>query len=71
MEKQSFWIKFKNPGTIVSLASLVILILTTNGFNVDNEKVMTTIKALCSIAIYLGAMNNPDTPGLDLPELKK
>ncbi len=59
--------RLKNPGTIVTLVSLVVLILTTNGFEVDSEKIMVTVKALCSIGVILGMLNNPDTPGLDLP----
>lgn len=59
--------RFKNPGTIITLVSLVLLALTTNGVSVDNEKVMTTVKCLCSAGVILGILNNPDTPGLDLP----
>lgn len=63
--------RFKNPGTILTLASLVVLILTTNGVEVDSERVMTTVRALCSIGVVLGILNDPTTPGLDLPFIKK
>lgn len=63
--------RLKNPGSIITLASLVILILTTNGIELDSEKIMTTIKAICSIGVILGILNNPDTEGLDLPFLTK
>lgn len=56
-----------NTGTIISITSLVILILTTNGVHIDSNKIMVTIKALCSIGVILGALNNPNTKGLDIP----
>lgn len=62
--------RLKNPGTVISLVSLVILILTTNGVQIDNEKVMTTVKAVCSILMILGIMNNAESPGLDIPGAK-
>lgn len=63
--------RLQNPGTIVTLASLIVLILTTNGLEVDSERIMTTVKATCSIGVVLGILNNPDTPGLDLPFVEK
>ncbi|AOR23021.1 hypothetical protein [Clostridium taeniosporum] len=59
--------RLKNSGTIITLVSLVILVLTTNGVLVDNEKVMTTVQAICSIGVILGILNNPETDGVDLP----
>ncbi len=50
--------KLTNTATVISIASMVILILTTVGVQVDNEAVMTVIKALCSIGVLLGIMNN-------------
>lgn len=63
--------KFKNPGVILSVISLIIMVLVTNGVVVDNERIMTTAKALCSLGIILGVLNNPDTPGMDLPLIDK
>ncbi|SKC62686.1 hypothetical protein [Maledivibacter halophilus] len=63
--------RLKNPGTIITLVSLVVLILVTNGVEVDSERVMTTVKAVCSIGVVLGILNNPDTSGLDLPFVKR
>ncbi|EES47862.1 hypothetical protein NE172_10945 [Clostridium botulinum] len=62
--------RLKNPGTIITLVSLVILVLTTNGVLVDNERVMTTVQAFCSIGVILGVLNNPGTDGVDLPFIK-
>lgn len=59
--------RLKNSGTVITLASTVILILTTNGVQVDDVRIMNTVKGLCTLAIILGAMNNPETPGLDIP----
>jgi uncharacterized membrane protein len=69
MNWKTFFNRLKNPATIVTLAALLVLILTTVGLKVDNDKVMTVIKAICSIGTLLGVLNNPDTPGLDLPGL--
>ena len=50
--------KLTNTKTIISIASAVILILTTLGVQVDNEQVMTVIKAICSIGVLIGIMND-------------
>lgn len=63
--------RLKNPGTTITLVSLIVLILTTNGIEVDSERIMTTVKAFCSIGVVLGILNNPDTAGLDLPFMNK
>jgi uncharacterized membrane protein len=63
--------RLKNPGTVVTLVGLIVLILTQNGVAVDDVRIMTTVKAICGILIVLGIMNNPDTPGLDIPGLPK
>lgn len=57
--------RITNTGTIISITSLIILILTVNGVGVDDNRVMTTVKALCGIGILLGVLNNPTTPGVD------
>ena len=63
--------RLKNPGTILALAGVTILILTTNGVVVNEERVITTIKGLCTIGVILGVLNDPETEGLDLPFLFK
>lgn len=63
--------RLKNPGTVVTLVGLIVLILTQNGVAVDDVRIMTTVKAICGILIVLGIMNNPDTSGLDIPGLPK
>lgn len=71
MFKQFKESKYANPGTIITITSLVILLLTTNGVEVDSENIMKTVKILCSLGVVLGALNNPETEGLDLPFLTK
>lgn len=59
--------KFNNTGSILAIASLIIVILTANHINVDSDRIMTTVKSICSILVILGILNNPATSGLDLP----
>lgn len=50
--------KLTNTKTVISITSAVILILSSLGIQIDNEQIMTIIKALCSIGILLGIMND-------------
>ena len=59
--------RFKNPGTIISVISVMGLLLTQFGFDVDLVWLDETVKLICSLGIVLGAMNNPTTNGVDLP----
>lgn len=60
--------RFKNVGTIITLASLVVMLLGATGvFEVDSEKVMNIVYLLCSIGTLVGIFNNPETSGIDLP----
>nr|WP_066875025.1 phage holin [Clostridium mediterraneense] len=59
--------KLNNVGSIVGITSLIIVILTANHVNVDSNRILTTVKAICSIFVILGILNNPATTGIDLP----
>lgn len=59
--------KINNVGSILAIASLIIVILTANHINVDGNRIMDTVKSVCSILVILGILNNPTTTGLDLP----
>ena len=59
--------RFSNPGTVLALISVVGLLLIQFGVMVDLVWLENTAKLVCSLGIILGAMNNPTTPGLDLP----
>ena len=63
--------RLKNPGTIITIVSATLLIASNCGLEVDNEAVMTSVRAACTIGIALGVLNNPTIPGLHLHFLKK
>ena len=63
--------RFKNPGTIISIASIIGLLLAQFGVDVDQVWLDNTIKLVCSLCLVLGVMNNPTTSGLDLPVVGK
>lgn len=56
-----------NAGSIIGIASLIVMILTANHVNIDSNRIMDTIKAICSILVILGILNNPSTTGIDIP----
>lgn len=59
--------KLNNAGSIVGISSLIVMILTANHVNIDSNRIMDTIKAICSILVILGILNNPSTTGIDFP----
>ena len=59
--------RLKNPGTILSIVSIVGLLLVQFGFKIDLEWLDTTAKLSCSLGILIGILNNPTTGGVDLP----
>lgn len=59
--------RLKNTGTIVAIASASVMIATNLGFDIDSEKVLYIINAICSVGVALGVLNNPTVPGLDNP----
>lgn len=63
--------RLKNPATIIGLSGYVLTILSTLGFTIDNEAVMTIIQSVCAICVLLGILNNPETSGIDLPTKNK
>lgn len=62
--------RLKNTGTIVAIASASVMIATNLGFDIDSEKVLYIINAICSVGVALGVLNNPTVPGLDNPMRK-
>jgi uncharacterized membrane protein len=59
--------RLKNPGTILAIASGVILLLPYVGVEINSEKLLNIIRTFCAIGIALGVLNNPDTDGIDIP----
>lgn len=53
--------RLKNPVTIVGIAGYVLTIISTLGFCIDNEAIMTIINSICAICVLLGILNNPET----------
>lgn len=64
---KEFITRLKNPGTIISIVSAVILLLTAVGVKVNNEVVMNIVQIICSLGIAVGVLNNPTTPGVYVP----
>lgn len=50
--------KLKNTKSIISLVSLIILLFATWGIDIPNEKILTTVRILCSIGVMLGVLND-------------
>lgn len=50
--------KLTNTKTIISLVSVVILILTEYGIEVDNTLVKRIVEGICTIGILIGVMND-------------
>ncbi|MPM43219.1 hypothetical protein SDC9_89892 [bioreactor metagenome] len=63
--------RLKNPGTILSVVSIVGLLLVQFGFKIDLVWLDTTGKLICSLGILIGIFNNPTTGGVDLPIVQK
>lgn len=63
--------RLKNTGTIVAIASAVVMIVANLGFSVDSDKVMYIVNSLCGIGVALGVLNNPTTKGIDVINKKE
>lgn len=63
--------RISNKGTIVAIASAVIIILNNLGVFVDSEKVMAIIDASCTIGILLGVLNDTKSAGMYIPMVTK
>lgn len=59
--------KLKNPGTIMALVGLALILLNALGVEVDSTKVENVALTICSALVILGIINNPTTGGVDLP----
>lgn len=63
--------RFRNPGTILSIISLVGLLLIQFGIKIDLQWLDNTTKLFCSLGVLIGVLNNPTTTGIDLPKTKE
>lgn len=60
--------RFTNTGTIMSIISIIGLLLIQFGVDVDMAWLENTIKLVCSLGVVMGVLNNPTTPGIDIPK---
>ena len=68
-EQGSLKSRLTNVGTIISLASIVIVILLQTGVidQAMSETIKTIVYLLCSVGVLLGILNNPKGDGIYLP----
>ena len=68
-EQGSLKSRLTNVGTIISLASIVVVILLQAGVidETMSETIKTIIYLLCSAGVLLGILNNPKGNGIYLP----
>ena len=62
--------RLKNPATIIGLTGYLLTILSSLGFIIDNDTIMTVVQSICAICVLLGILNNPDISGIDFPQKK-
>ena len=62
--------RLKNPATIIGLTGYLLTILSSLGFIIDNDTIMTVVQSICAICVLLGILNNPDTSVIDFPQKK-
>lgn len=63
--------RLKNKGTIITVVSAAVLIVTNLGIEVNNQAIMNVVNAACTIGIALGILNDPTTPGIYIPFKEK
>ena len=68
MQMKNYLRRLKNPATLIGICGYVLPILSTLGFSVDNQAIMTILESICAICVLLGIMNNPETEGIDFPK---
>ena len=68
---KKYFERFKNVGTIISLAALIGLLLVQFGVHIDTVWLDTTVKIICAVLVILGVCNNPTNSGIDLPVINK
>ena len=66
----SMFIRLKNPGTVIAVASGIVIILNELGYVVDSDSVSVIVNTVCSILIALGIMNDSTGEGMYIPGIK-
>ena len=60
--------RLKNPATIAAICGYLLTILSSLGFSINSDVIMTIVNSICAICVLLGIHNNPETDGIDLPK---
>lgn len=70
-EEGSFKSRITNVGTIISLASIVVILLVNVGVidAVQSENIKTVVYLVCGAGVLLGILNNPKGSGIYLPRV--
>lgn len=55
---KEIWNKISNTKSLMSIASLVLIITNVLGFELDNERIMTGVKAFLGFLVILGIIND-------------
>lgn len=66
-ETKEYFKRFKNPATIIGIASYTLIILSEFDVKIENDRIMNIVKCIAGIFVLLGIFNNPDTKGIDVP----
>jgi phi LC3 family holin len=53
--------RYRNYGFWISLASAILLVLTSFGLKIDNEQIMNIVRAVLGTLTIVGVINNPTT----------
>lgn len=68
-EEGSFKSRITNVGTIISLASIVVILLVNVGVidAAQSDAIKTVVYLVCGAGVLLGILNNPKGSGIYLP----
>lgn len=68
-EEGSFKSRITNVGTIISLASIVVILLVNVGVidAAQSDSIKTVVYLICGAGVVLGVLNNPKGSGIYLP----
>ena len=70
MKFKTYLGRLKNPASVMAMTGFGIIVAQNMGLQFDSQTINSSVQAICGICVVLGVMNNPDTKGLDLPQLK-
>lgn len=70
-EEGSLKSRLTNVGTIISLASIVVVVLLQSGVidQAMSDTIKTIVYLVCSAGVILGILNNPKGSGIYLPAI--